>query len=1333
MAMQRRWAALAVFTLMGAAVPALPAVSAPPTTFTVTEVADTVDGTCDADCSLRDAVIAANANRTSATEPVQDVIVLQNGATYALTITGASEDAAATGDLDITDDVIIRVAGGGTATIDATALQTDAGADPDNGDGDRVFHLLGVTALGIDGVTITGGDVSDTGGGIYATDDGVTLGLTNSTVEGNAAGSGGGLYADNNSVVTITGSVVDGNLGGSGGGIYGYYANISLTDSTVDGNEASSDAGGIYNDYGNVETSNTSVSDNTAASNGGAYYGNYANGVFADSTLDGNTAEYGGAVYNYEGQAHYARTSLDGNTAEDYGGTIYGEYGADVLIDSPITNSGLDNTSSMYGGAIYAEYGHNVDLTRSPISDTTNTTTSGGLEGGAIYVYEGRLSLTDSPISNTVSTGLTSTVDGGAIYLSYAGLLETGDNSITGTTVDTTSSVYGGVIYAEYGGFDYAGDEISDTTVTAGSSVYGGAVYLYEASANFDGMTFDNTMVDTDSTVEGGVISQDDYGEVTIRNSTVTNTTAGTGGNSGYGGVYYGDYGPVTIENSTFENNTTTYMGGAVSWYEAGVVVRNSVFRNNSVVNPDSPGDDTYGGAFGSYDYGSLLIENSLLEGNSATYEGGAIYGYDSPVVVRDSEIIGNSVDDRENGDSAYGGAISLYSSTPLIIERSVLAENVAVADSGAYGGALYAYDGPVTLRDTTFRDNAATSRTGSAYGGAVYFYDTYEAGRIEGSLFEGNTVDGDVDGFGGAFYVDQTNVVTQNATFTGNSASTDGGAAYVTGGGSFRAIHVTGVGNTTPAASGGFVYNDGSTVVLKGALLQDNAPDACAGDPNVSQGWNMVDDTSCVLDQASDQDDVDVAYDALSDNGGHTMTHALPSGSAAIDAAGQCTVVTGEMLLTTDQRGAGRPIDGDGNGSTLCDVGAYEYASGVTVVATDPAASEDGPDTGTFTFTRQGQSGDLTVYFTIGGTATNDTDYTEIVGEVTIPDGAASATVLVTPKADDLQEGSETVLVTLLPDTAYAVGAPDSATVTIADRAESTTQVGGVDRYDTAIQISGAGFGDGEADAVVLARADVFADALAGTPLAHARNAPMLITPTGELLPQVAAEIERVLDKGKTVYVLGGTAALAEPVVKAVNDLGYPTRRVYGADRYETAVAIARDLGSPSTVLVTTGMNFPDALAAGAAAANVDGAVLLTPSEARNAAVDAYLASVAGVTLYGVGGPAARPYSEATPVVGIDRFETATKVAEEFFDDPNAAGLARFDVFADALTGGPHIASQGGPMLLTPSDVLHPATSSYLCSEAASLQQVYGYGGTVALQPGVLAAAEDRIGGTGC
>ena len=114
-------------------------------TYTVTTTTDGGGG------SLRQAIIFANANAGT------DTITFVGSGTYLLTITGAGEDAAATGDLDITDDLILIGNGVGNTVIDASGF----GGTPD-----RVFHLQGTNTATMSGITIQGGDQNN-GGGIF--------------------------------------------------------------------------------------------------------------------------------------------------------------------------------------------------------------------------------------------------------------------------------------------------------------------------------------------------------------------------------------------------------------------------------------------------------------------------------------------------------------------------------------------------------------------------------------------------------------------------------------------------------------------------------------------------------------------------------------------------------------------------------------------------------------------------------------------------------------------------------------------------------------------------------------------------------------------------------------------------------------------------------------------------------------------------------------------------------------------------------------------------------------------------------------------------------------
>lgn len=291
-----------------------------------------------------------------------------------------------------------------------------------------------------------------------------------------------------------------------------------------------------------------------------------------------------------------------------------------------------------------------------------------------------------------------------------------------------------------------------------------------------------------------------------------------------------------------------------------------------------------------------------------------------------------------------------------------------------------------------------------------------------------------------------------------------------------------------------------------------------------------------------------------------------------------------------------------------------------------------------------------------------------------------------------------------------------------------TSVRVGGADRIDTAVAASRLGYGPSSgangrrATAVVLSRSDTFADALAGSALAGSVGGPLLLTGTGALDQRTAAEIRRVLAPGGAVYLLGDTKALSAAVQAKVTGLGYTVHRLAGADRYATAVAIANAITpDPSKILVATGNNFPDALAAGAAAAHTPGTVVLLSSDRKlPAATAGYLSAHPNRELFGVGdqGVAAlrTRFASVHPVAGPDRFATAATVAQTFFtggDAPHVVGLATGYNWPDALAGGALLGANAGPLLLSDKSAIPASEADYVRTEAGTIDFVVTNGDT--------------------
>ncbi len=225
----------------------------------------------DGDCSLREAIQAANTNGAvdacTAGSGIDTVVV--PAGTYILSIAGSSEEVNATGDLDITTSLTLNGNGASTTIIDGAGL-------------DRVFDIHSGVTVNISGVTIRNGTetyldvLSWRGGGIK--NDG-TLTVTNSTVSGNVATKGGGIF--NDGTLTVTNSTISGNRGLLGGGISNWSSStLTVTNSTISGNKAYNAGGGILNDYSSTVTVTSSTVSGNRADFGGDGIANSTGGTF---------------------------------------------------------------------------------------------------------------------------------------------------------------------------------------------------------------------------------------------------------------------------------------------------------------------------------------------------------------------------------------------------------------------------------------------------------------------------------------------------------------------------------------------------------------------------------------------------------------------------------------------------------------------------------------------------------------------------------------------------------------------------------------------------------------------------------------------------------------------------------------------------------------------------------------------------------------------------------------------------------------------------------------------------------------------------------------------
>ena len=412
-------------------------------TFTVTSAGDNGSGggTCGGSCTLRDAIIAAN----DSSGP--DTIVL-GSATYTLAIGGASEDAAATGDLDITDDVTIVGAGRTSTIIDGQNI-------------DRIFHLRspnGRTAVtaAISDLTIINGAVSDGNGGGILNDTLVTLTLTNVNIESNTAnnssvttgfGLGGGVYNagtisfTNCNITSNTANVnQDGRGSIGGGGIHNAFGGSATLDSTVVNKNSVTNARGTFATGGGIQNLGTMVIQNNSRIGGTA-------------STEQNQAHSGGGISNIGGELTISDTVISYNTttvAADPNDDTSGQAGGGIFAQNAGTNRGAlivtkstisHNYSDRQGGGVFNS-GAPFTLTYSTIESNTARYTGAGITN---------LSTIPAEITNSTIYGNRGADNAGvAVASSKGGGLYTSSRiSVSSATIYNNDAGFGDQIYLE--------------------------------------------------------------------------------------------------------------------------------------------------------------------------------------------------------------------------------------------------------------------------------------------------------------------------------------------------------------------------------------------------------------------------------------------------------------------------------------------------------------------------------------------------------------------------------------------------------------------------------------------------------------------------------------------------------------------------------------------------------------------------------------------------------------------------------------------------------------------------------------------------------------------
>ena len=280
------------------------------------------------------------------------------------------------------------------------------------------------------------------------------------------------------------------------------------------------------------------------------------------------------------------------------------------------------------------------------------------------------------------------------------------------------------------------------------------------------------------------------------------------------------------------------------------------------------------------------------------------------------------------------------------------------------------------------------------------------------------------------------------------------------------------------------------------------------------------------------------------------------------------------------------------------------------------------------------------------------------------------------------------------------------TGTVTLVAR-PATDRLFGPSRYETAIATSLQAFPSPAAVPIVyLASGEGFADALSAAPAAAKGDGPLLLTPRSGPTAAILDELRRL--RPAKIVIAGGTGAVAASADATLRTIAPVVQRIGGIDRYDTSRRLVdAAFPAPTTttaVYVASGADYPDALAAGAAAGSTDSPVVLTPAASLDAATRLLVQRLDPQRIRVAGGAAIvsdtvlaqlRPLAADTRrVAGADRYATAAAINTDAFGTATRAFVASGLNFPDALAGAAYAGSLAAPLYLSAPQCL-PASSA--------------------------------------
>ena len=354
--------------------------------------------------------------------------------------------------------------------------------------------------------------------------------------------------------------------------------------------------------------------------------------------------------------------------------------------------------------------------------------------------------------------------NGGALVVSQVSKFnEPITGTISGSKFTNNKAQYGGAAYFNKG-FVTITDSVFENNI---ATAEGGAVGFSRANVKDLVVSINNSsFVGNKAPVAGAIFTNVDS---KITNSNFTKNTASKGG-----AVLNENGAKLTVDNSTFKDNAADSYGGAVL-NNGELIVTNSVFDANDILNRGSAGVDHGGAAIYNWENAKLDISKSNFTNNIKNYvNGDRLVGAVTTIgnaTIRDSYFVNNS--GRWGGALAATGGVSGSAINTISVDGTKFVNNTAL-----YGGAMFVWASNYTISNSVFDNNSAfgkgdMSPNNNNGGALIVTQDNIPvSGKIVNSNFTNNKAQ-----YGGAAWINEGTVDIDGSNFINNTATTAAGA----------------------------------------------------------------------------------------------------------------------------------------------------------------------------------------------------------------------------------------------------------------------------------------------------------------------------------------------------------------------------------------------------------------------------------------------------------------------------------------------------------------------------------------------------------------------------